>query len=289
MHLKQIYIQIILLVLISLLIACKSTKNSNYDSATNNISSFSMSSQDLKKELRQLANINLNENDNGFVSEKLKSILNNYRALKDKMAELEKTLNSLVKTKSDTINVQGAREQIKDATLNKKDPLFVKAKDSLSALMKIKKNTNDFENTQQKENNKNIKSLSHLKNKDALTDKDKTNNKKEGSLKKISTHTLLNKEKSIKTTVKEANALPKLYKQGLELFKKGDYHSAIAKFEQFRQDNPKSSLYLEATLHIGKIFKKLKMDLEAKVFFDELLHSYPDSLQAKEATKLIKN
>ena len=73
-----------------------------------------------------------------------------------------------------------------------------------------------------------------------------------------------------------------------KLFKKRSYESAISKFQKYRDTNPEGSYYPEATFYIGQSFKKLKMPVEADVFFKELVHSYPESLWAYRAKKLLK-
>ncbi|MCY4320812.1 MAG: hypothetical protein OXC37_00180 [Bdellovibrionaceae bacterium] len=71
-------------------------------------------------------------------------------------------------------------------------------------------------------------------------------------------------------------------------FKKQSYESAISEFQKYRNDNPKGIHYPEATFYIGKSFKNLKMPIEAEVFFNELVQSYPETLWASRAKKLLK-
>ncbi|MDE0092110.1 MAG: hypothetical protein OXN83_02355 [Oligoflexia bacterium] len=71
-------------------------------------------------------------------------------------------------------------------------------------------------------------------------------------------------------------------------FEDKSYETAISEFQKYRNENPEGNYYPEATFYIGQSFEQLKMPVEAKVFFKELLHSYPQSLWAVRAKKLLK-
>ena len=69
------------------------------------------------------------------------------------------------------------------------------------------------------------------------------------------------------------------------LFEKKSYEKAISQFQKYRDKNPKGNYYPEATFYIGQSFQNLKMPIEAKVFFKEIIQFYPQSLWASRAKK----
>ena len=71
-------------------------------------------------------------------------------------------------------------------------------------------------------------------------------------------------------------------------FKEQSYETAISEFQKYRNENPEGSHYPEATFYIGQSFEKLKMPIEAEVFFTEIVQSHPQSLWARRAKKLLK-
>ena len=73
-----------------------------------------------------------------------------------------------------------------------------------------------------------------------------------------------------------------------KLFKKRSYENAISAFQKYRDENPSGQYYPEATFYIGQSFKELKMPIEAKVFFQEIVSSYPKSLWANRSQKILK-
>ena len=81
----------------------------------------------------------------------------------------------------------------------------------------------------------------------------------------------------------------KIFKDAKILFTEKNWESAIAKFEEYRRVVSKSGVgYRKATLYIGQSFQNLKLKPEAKIFFNELTQSYPQSQEAAEAKKLLK-
>ena len=71
-------------------------------------------------------------------------------------------------------------------------------------------------------------------------------------------------------------------------FKEKSYETAISEFQKYRNENPEGVHYPEATFYIGQSFEKLKMPIEAEVFFTEIVQSHPQSLWARRAKKLLK-
>ena len=78
------------------------------------------------------------------------------------------------------------------------------------------------------------------------------------------------------------------FTQAEDFFKKNNWKSAIIYYEKHREHKgKKDSLYKKATFQIGLCFKELKMETEAKVFFREIISSFPQSSEAKQAKNLL--
>ena len=80
-----------------------------------------------------------------------------------------------------------------------------------------------------------------------------------------------------------------LFKQAEKMYNEQNWESAIAKFEEYRRATFKTHEegYRKATFYIGRSFKNLKLEEEAKVFFNELIRTYPQSEEAKKAQDLL--
>ncbi len=74
-----------------------------------------------------------------------------------------------------------------------------------------------------------------------------------------------------------------------KLFKEKEYEKAISHFQKYRDENPKGPFYLTATFYIGLSFQRLKMPIEAQVFFKEIVHSHPESIWGQKAKKLLED
>ena len=95
-------------------------------------------------------------------------------------------------------------------------------------------------------------------------------------------------KKNDKNNKKLNNKKSSVLIEAKNLFKKESYENAISKFQKYRDENPKGSHYPEATFYIGQSFRNLKMPVEAKIFFKEVIKSYPQSLWASRAKKILK-
>ncbi len=76
---------------------------------------------------------------------------------------------------------------------------------------------------------------------------------------------------------------------GEESYEKKDWKKAILNFNKFRDSNPKSKKFGEATYKIGVSFQELGMKDEAKTFFDEVISKFPNSSDAKKARTRLKS
>ena len=75
---------------------------------------------------------------------------------------------------------------------------------------------------------------------------------------------------------------------GKQFFKNESYEMSVAEFQKYRNENPNGKHYLEATFYIGQAFEKLKMPVEANIFFQEIVKTGSDSLWAMKAKKEIE-
>lgn len=76
-----------------------------------------------------------------------------------------------------------------------------------------------------------------------------------------------------------------LFQTAEKFFKSEEWKKAIISYEQYRKGNKTGEFYRQATFRIGLCFQKLNMSKEAKVFFREVLESFPNSAEAKESKK----
>jgi len=90
-------------------------------------------------------------------------------------------------------------------------------------------------------------------------------------------------------TAKTPSGAPKtLFDVGEEQYTKRDWKKAILSYQKFRDTNPKSKRYPEATYKIGACFQELGMKDEAKTFFDDVIAKFPNSVEAKKAKIRLK-
>lgn len=74
-----------------------------------------------------------------------------------------------------------------------------------------------------------------------------------------------------------------------EHFEKKDFRKAILNYQKYRDSNPKSKNFPEATFKIGASFQELGMKDEARTFFDEVISKFPNSSEAKKARTRLKS
>lgn len=89
------------------------------------------------------------------------------------------------------------------------------------------------------------------------------------------------------TSAKEASGKSG-YDQGEEMFTKKEWKKAIFHYSKYRDKNPKSSKYADATYKIGVCFQELGLKDEAKTFYDEVITKFPQSPAAKSAKFRLK-
>lgn len=75
-----------------------------------------------------------------------------------------------------------------------------------------------------------------------------------------------------------------VYDEGDEYFGRKEWKKAITSFQKYRETNPKGEHFADATYKMGVAFQELKMNKEAKVFFDDVIERFPKSKSARSAT-----
>ena len=78
-----------------------------------------------------------------------------------------------------------------------------------------------------------------------------------------------------------------IFKSAEKLFQNGKWKPAIVKYEQYRDQNKKGKFYVKSTFQIGLCFQNLNLNQEARVFFREVVQSFPKSLEAQKARKIL--
>lgn len=78
------------------------------------------------------------------------------------------------------------------------------------------------------------------------------------------------------------------YDEGEDLFNAKKWKEAIVAYQKYRDTYPKGKMYADSTYKIGVAFQELKMNEEAKAFFDEVVSKFPKSKEAKKAAFRMK-
>ena len=92
-------------------------------------------------------------------------------------------------------------------------------------------------------------------------------------------------EQNISTTEESQSDL---FEEARALYREKSWQSAISKFEQYREENPKSLRQPEAIFYIAESFKNLSMLPESHIFYREVITKYPDTSWAKQSKKILK-
>ena len=87
------------------------------------------------------------------------------------------------------------------------------------------------------------------------------------------------KSAAAKSSAEDSNPFTKAE----SLFGKSQWKNAILEYNKYRENYPKGKNYSEATYKIGVCFQELKMQEDAKGFFQEVVEKYPKSKFAKSA------
>lgn len=73
------------------------------------------------------------------------------------------------------------------------------------------------------------------------------------------------------------------FEEAEELYSQKQWKKAVVLYQKYRDKTPNGAEVPAATLKMGICFQEMKMNKEARVFYDEVLEKYPKSKQAKLA------
>ena len=76
---------------------------------------------------------------------------------------------------------------------------------------------------------------------------------------------------------------------GEDFFEKKEWRRAILSYQKYRDANPKSKKFSDATYKIGVSFQELGLRDEARTFYDEVVAKFPQSAEAKKARTRLKS
>ena len=269
--------------LLGFLAGCISPEKTAYEEFMDNRENPLPGEQTVSREIAYLKNISqFEENNFQFVTKQMKEVIKNYGRMKRKLGQIETKLDQLLhqltfKNKTQESNAyevpyddlmepegeQNVQNQAEPGNLPIDDVADdadnMKSENSPLIEEEITDDTDIFPNEE-------IGEIQKPQSQRKVLGKGKSNKKNQ----------VLNKKKSL--VLIEAKSL----------FKKESYENAISKFQKYRDENPKGNHYPEATFYIGQSFKSLKMPVEAKVFFKEIIKSYPKSLWASRAKKILE-
>ncbi|MCE3009241.1 MAG: tetratricopeptide repeat protein [Proteobacteria bacterium] len=76
---------------------------------------------------------------------------------------------------------------------------------------------------------------------------------------------------------------------GEDEFNQKQWKQAILSYQKYRDTYPRGKSFAEATYKIGVCFQELKMNDEARTFYEEVIAKFPKSNEAKKAQARLKN
>ncbi len=79
------------------------------------------------------------------------------------------------------------------------------------------------------------------------------------------------------------------FARGEAYFARAQYEKAIESYDQYRKNFPKGQKYADATLRMGQAFQRLKMNQDAKAFYQEVIQRFPKTAVANKAQENLKS
>ena len=242
------------------LFGCFSAEKSSYNSVINDKGRLHDSKNSSHREIAYLKNISQFEEANfQFITKQMKTVIKNYSKMKNQLIKIETKLDQMLNQlsltspsshKENTAEILESRDSFSE--IEKEDNIET---DSVPLLEKERTDGTNIFPVEEKEDQ-------HIQNQKGVLEQHSKNKKRD-------------------------QQQPSLI-EAKNLFKNKSYESAISKFQKYRDENPKGIHYPEATFYIGQSFKNLKMPIEAEVFFNEIIQSYPNSLWASRSKDNLK-
>ena len=75
---------------------------------------------------------------------------------------------------------------------------------------------------------------------------------------------------------------------GEKYFAEKDFENAVQSYEAYRRKWPKGKRYADSTFKMGECFRNLKMNRDARAFYQEVVDRFPKTAVAKAAQKRLK-
>ena len=263
----------------------------------------------------------IEDNNYDFISNQIKTMIQNYKKMKKHLSNIEDKLDTtLKKLESYTYKSLLNSKNEKESSPPVEDEIRIKNKENEEVILSINKlddykyiigelvtgyyNTSPSEtkravNLLRKKLEKAQNKLTHAKSE---ADQNSLSSKKEEFLleneeqkeeafdeeslidEKITDDTDIFSQEELKKDEEDDSA----FLLGKRLLKNESYEMAISELQKYRNEYPEGQHYLEATFYIGQAFEKLKMPIEAKIFFQEIVKTSSDSLWAVRAKKEIE-
>ena len=301
------------------LLSCFSSDKADYDSV---MESPSKSEKHLKRDVAYLKQVSqVKEESFQFISKQMKEMVQNYQRLKKQLEKIERKLdqflmtssektesflppiikdkNSIILTKKNKERVIMRLSNIEDYTklmaqiLRGEYDISEEEKEKLLLRVKKRINKKQEEETVVGETVEllDIEDLEDLDEEGALPgdSKDDFFDKDPEADDNVERDQDIEEDIEEKTDTQDKrkeNSSP--FVSAKKHFDEQSYETAISEFQKYRNENPEGIYYPEATFYIGQSFKKLKMPIEAKVFFKEIVQSHPQSLWASRAKEFLK-
>lgn len=243
--------------------------------------------------------------DFNFISEKMETVINNYKTIKSHLTDLEKKLNQalgkLAEYESKTNHMSFGEEgqsDWSDEQSHWKSEIAIRKKNNEELVIPLS-NSEDYKSLIgqiivgdydiDKEEETRVLSLVREKFQQARQLEEESDLETSQSFNEADESPAKESAVDLSSTKEEKKPDSSSYfLHGKNNFKNKSYEQAISQLQKYRNNNPKGSYYSEATFYIGKSFENLKMPIEAKSFFKELTESYPDSFWARLARKSLE-
>ena len=286
----------------SFLLACVSSHKTKYDSLEE--APVKEESLPIKRNVAYLKQISQFKEDSfEFISNQMKDMIKNYERMKEQLEKIEKKIDRSLNQNS-VVSFSRPKENGESVTLTTKDKKRVvislsSVEDYTKLMAQIIGGEYDIG---EEEKEKLLLNVKNQLNKVKTIEQDKTSESEivelieskeldgldEDSLgEEINEEDVLFQEnqESANSNNKNLEKDKTILKSAKKYFEEQSYETAISEFQKYRNENPEGRHYPEATFYIGQSFEKLKMPIEAKVFFKEVIKSHPQSLWASRARK----
>ena len=285
------------------LFACVSSDKAEYESLTE--SQFKKKSQ-IKRNVAYLKKISLfKENNFQFISKQMKDMIQNYERMKQQLEKIEKKIDrslnqTFIEKEPFQFNIDGNENSIV-LTKKNKEPVAVflsSIEDYTKLMAQILRGEYDISEEEKEKLLSRVKDQIDQKKSEELDSEETVEFIEIEDLESLDEDSLPENGNETDDFFEEENGHQEEEKEPEEdssslisakkHFEEKSYETAISEFQKYRNESPEGIHYPEATFYIGQSFEKLKMPIEAEVFFKEIVQSHPQTLWASRAKKFLK-